>query len=429
MSRQLGEIRELPRDEAFALTADFKADKDPNKVSLGAGVYRDRQGKPWVLPSVQAAKKILHEAEGLDHEYLPIQGSVAFLDLAKEVLLGKELSSAAEIASIQTISGTGANHVGAAFLAEQLQPRHVLISDPTWSNHHLVWTIGAPNVIQKTYPYYNAETRLFDFDSMLETLTNEALENDIVILHACAHNPTGIDPTQHQWRKIAEVIRQKKLFAFFDCAYQGFATGDLDTDAWAIRHFQETLFMTTDGKKDAEDGPAGMCIAQSFAKNFGLYGERVGAFHLILPPGSSISGAHSQLLRLSRAEISNPPLYGARIVQTVLSETTLRNMWEQDLMTMAGRITKTRALLRRELEKRGGSKDWSHIESQIGMFSYTGLNEAQVQRLRDVHHVYLMSNGRASLSGVNEVNVEYVAAAIHEVVACNRSAVIQAHSG
>ncbi|RVX72335.1 hypothetical protein B0A52_04540 [Exophiala mesophila] len=416
MPGNLAEIPELPLDEAFALTAAFKADKHPQKVSLGAGVYRDGQGKPWILPSVRETKRILHETENLDHEYLPIQGSVPFLDLAKDLILGKSLASSVNAVSVQTISGTGANHVGAQFLSQQLKPRHVFISDPTWNNHHLVWTVGAPGVKQKTYPYYDAATQSLDFDGMIKTLEDEGVENDVVILHACAHNPTGIDPTQQQWQEIAQVVRRKKLFAFFDCAYQGFATGDPDIDAGAVRYFTEAMFSPGGTMVKQDGGPAGMCIAQSFAKNFGLYGERVGAFHLVLPSSTPNSGAYSQLLRLGRAEISNPPLFGARVVHTILSSSELRSIWLQDLKTMAQRIGDVRATLRRQIESRPHSGDWGHLESQIGMFSFTGLNEKQVLRLRHVHHIYLMLNGRASLSGVNQDNVEYVAAAFNEVV-------------
>ena len=313
--------------------------------------------------------------------------------------------------SIQTISGTGANHLGALFLAQQLKPRKVFISDPTWNNHHLIWEAAAPNVVQRTYPYYKAATRSLDFEGMLSTLESEAEEGDVVILHACAHNPTGIDPTQEQWKEIAQLFKRKNLFAFFDSAYQGFATGDVDDDAWAIRHFQNVLF---DG---ASTGPQGMCAAQSFSKNFGLYGERAGAFHLVLPSQTPASGSQSQLLRLVRSEISNCPLFGCRIVHTILSNPELKAMWKQDLQTMSGRIKQVRASLREEIEKGGNDVgDWSHLESQIGMFSYTGLTEDQVQRLRDVHHVYLMRNGRASLSGANDGNVKYIANAFRDVV-------------
>lgn len=436
MTVDFAAIPELSLDEAFALTAAFQADSHPKKVSLAAGVYRDDKSKPWILPSVKEvgnfaiesistlhfglssnieplqAKELLHKQSALNHEYLPIGGSATFLNSAKELILGVSTDSRSNVVSLQTISGTGANHMGAEFLAQQLKPKHVLISDPTWNNHHLIWTVAGPDVIQKKYPYYRSETRSLDFEGMLSTLETEAVENDVVILHACAHNPTGIDPTRDMWKTLAQLFKRKKLFAFFDSAYQGFATGDLEADAWAVRHFQQTLF---DGVVPAK-GPIGMCIAQPFAKNFGLYGERVGAFHLVLPATTPAAGAYSQLIRLTRAEISSPPLFGARIVQTILSDPRLRARWERDLKAMADRIKTVRSLLRREIEKHAGVGDWGHLESQIGMFSYTGLSEAQVLRLREVHHVYLMSSGRASLSGVNQSNVGYVADGISEVL-------------
>ncbi|ETN44797.1 uncharacterized protein HMPREF1541_09672 [Cyphellophora europaea CBS 101466] len=356
-----GDIPELPLDEAFLLTAAFKADDHPQKVSLGAGVYKDEDGKPWILSSVKQAEKILYEAS-LDHEYLPIQGNDVFLSLARELAFG-ETGSKGNIVSMQSISGTGANHLGAKFLAEQLEPKHVWISDPTWGNHHLLWTVAGPNVIQKKYPYYDAAKGSLDSDGMMAALET-AEENDVVLLHACAHNPTGIDLTPEQWRPVADLCKRKRLFVFFDSAYQGFASGDVDADAWAVRYFQEAIF-------DTQNPLAGMCLAQSFAKSFGLYGERAGAFHLILPPGVQSAAARSQLLRLTRAEISTPPLYGARIVETVLSDPKLRAMWKADLLTMSGRIKQVRSMLRREIEKLPRSGDWSRLETQIGMFSYT----------------------------------------------------------
>ncbi|KAH6879539.1 aspartate aminotransferase/Glutamic oxaloacetic transaminase, partial [Thelonectria olida] len=412
MPAKLANIPELPTDEAFAVTSEFKLDDHFQKVSLGAGVYRDEHSQPWILPSVKAAKSALHDTPALDHEYLPIQGFDAFLDVARELILGPQDVPETAVVSIQTISGTGANHLGAAFLAQQLKPRHVFIPDPTWSNHHLVWAVAAPNVAQRPYPYYDPTRHSLDFDVMMSTLDTDAAEDDVVILHACAHNPTGVDPSTEQWQSLAQLFKRKKLFAFFDSAYQGFATGDVDADAWAVRHFQETLF----DAPIASSKPQGMCIAQSFAKNFGLYGERVGAFHLVVPSDTGASGARSQLLRLVRAEISNAPLFGCRIVYTILSDPRLRAMWEQDLRTMSGRIKRMRTLLRREIEKNPNAGDWGHLESQIGMFSYTGLTEEQVLRLKHEHHVYLMLNGRASLSGVNEGNVKYVADAIIEVM-------------
>ncbi|RSM12339.1 hypothetical protein CEP52_002556 [Fusarium oligoseptatum] len=212
---------------------------------------------------------------------------------------------------------------------------------------------------------------------MMAKLEAEAEENDVVILHACAHNPTGIDPTRDQWKALAQLFQRKKLFAFFDSAYQGFATGDVDVDAWAPRHFQKVLFQSTSSAQ-----PQGICIAQSFSKNFGLYGERVGALHLVVPAATPLAGSLSQLSRLTRAEISNPPSFGSKIVEMILTQPELRGLWEQDLKTMATRIKRMRALLRQEIEKKQGPGDWGHLESQIGMFSFTGLSREQTRALK-----------------------------------------------
>lgn len=318
------------------------------------------------------------------------------------------------------MAGTGANHLAALFCARTLRPKNVFISDPTWDNHHLIWEIGAPNVTQKLYPYYDATTRGLNLDGMLAELERSAQENDVIILHACAHNPTGIDPTRPQWRQIADVVARKRLFVVFDCAYQGFASGDADADAWAIREFYTLMFTSSSSSSSASGStsstPAGMLVCQSLSKNFGLYGERIGALHLITPPSTSPEGAKAHLVQLVRAEISCPSLFGARIVHTILEDAELCTKWQEDLRTMALRIKTVRALLKAELERIGAKGDWGHVESQIGMFSFTGLSGAQVQELREKHHIYMLSNGRMSLSGLNEGNVAYVARAIRDVL-------------
>lgn len=235
----------------------------------------------------------------------------------------------------------------------------------------------------------------------------DALNGSIILLHACAHNPTGVDPTREQWKELAQIIRSKKHFPFFDCAYQGFASGNLGNDAWAIRYFIEQGFE--------------MCIAQSFAKNFGLYGERAGAFHFVTGPGpdatNTIGRIASQLAILQRSEISNPPAYGARIASLVLNDPALFKEWESNLRTMAGRIIDMRKDLRSKLEELNGREgSWKHITDQIGMFSFTGLNEKQVLRVREDAHIYMTKNGRISMAGLNTENLEYTAKAIDKVV-------------
>ena len=249
---------------------------------------------------------------------------------------------------------------------------------------------------------------------MIAELENSAEENDIVVLHPCAHNPTGHDPTHEQWKRIADIVGRKHLFVVFDSAYQGFASGDPDADAWAIRYFYSTFF--SHSSPLLTNTPAGMLVCQSFSKNFGLYGERTGALHLITHPSVSAEGAYTHLIQLARSEISCPALCGARIVDTMLSDSELRTQWEKDVKTMALRIQGVRVALKLELEKISTKGDWSHITRQIGMFSYTGLSKSQVQRLKQVHHVYMLENGRMSMSGLNGKNIGYVARAIKEVV-------------
>jgi len=312
-----------------------------------------------------------------------------------------------KITSLQTISGTGAVHLGGLFLSKFYMPQHkdvsIYVSDPTWANHNQIFSnVHLPI---KTYPYFSKTTKKLDFDGMMSTL-DSAPSGSIFVLHACAHNPTGVDATQEQWTKIAKTMKDRKHFPFFDCAYQGFASGDLAKDAWAVRHFVEQGFE--------------LCIAQSYAKNFGLYGERAGCFHFVTGPSSdaedTIKRIGSQLAILQRSEISNPPAYGARIASTVLNDKALFAEWEENLRTMSGRIIEMRNQLRAKLEEQKTPGSWTHITEQIGMFSFTGLTEEQVLKIRKDAHVYMTKNGRISMAGLNTHNVDYVAKAIDAVV-------------
>lgn len=305
---------------------------------------------------------------------------------------------------MQTISGTGAVHVGALFLSKFFPGnKHVYISNPTWVNHNQIFSnVGIPI---SQYPYFSKETKGLDFEGMTSAL-DAAPDKSIILLHACAHNPTGVDPTLDQWKEIAKVMRKKNHFPFFDCAYQGFATGDLMKDNAAVRYFVEQGFE--------------LLIAQSFAKNFGLYGERAGCFHFVTGPApdasETITRIASQLAILQRSEISNPPLYGARIASTVLNDPELFTEWEGNLRTMSGRIIEMRKLLRGKLEELGTPGTWNHITDQIGMFSFTGLTEAQVLKIREEAHVYMTKNGRISMAGLNHNNIDYFVKAVDKVV-------------
>ncbi|KAI1124667.1 pyridoxal phosphate-dependent transferase [Nemania abortiva] len=352
------------------------------------------------------ADEILRNDPNLDHEYAPIAGIASFTSKAAELILGADSPAIKEkrVTSVQTISGTGAVHLGALFLAKFFPgTKKVYVSNPTWVNHHQIFSnVGVP---VGQYPYFSKETKGLDFDGMKAAIS-AAPERSIILLHACAHNPTGVDPTLDQWKELAVLIREKNHFPFFDTAYQGFATGDLTKDNASVRYFVEQGFE--------------LVIAQSFAKNFGLYGERAGCFHFVTSPApnaaETVTRVASQLAILQRSEISNPPLYGARIVSTVLNDPQLYDEWKGNLRTMSGRIIEMRKVLRAKLEELGTPGTWNHITDQIGMFSFTGLTEAQVLKVREEAHVYMTKNGRISMAGLNTNNIDYFAKAVDKVV-------------
>ncbi|KAK3075637.1 Aspartate aminotransferase, cytoplasmic [Teratosphaeriaceae sp. CCFEE 6253] len=403
-------VPQAPEDPLFGLMAAYRKDTDSKKVDLGIGAYRDNNAKPWVLPVVKQADDLLRQDPDLNHEYLPIGGLVDFTVASQKLILGKSSPAITEkrVTSLQTISGTGAVHLGSLFLSKFYNPadssaKAIYCSSPTWANHNQI--ITNVHLPVKSYPYFSKSTKGLDFDGMIGAIES-APTGSVILLHACAHNPTGVDPTQDQWKKIAEVMREKNHFPFFDCAYQGFASGSLSEDAWAINYFVEQGFE--------------LMIAQSYAKNFGLYGERAGCFHFVAAPSSSaqdeVARVGSQLAILQRSEISNPPAYGARIASTILNNEKLFAQWEDDLRTMSGRIKDMRKALKEHLDKLETPGNWDHITNQIGMFSFTGLNEGQVQKLREQSHVYMTKNGRISMAGLNTNNVEYFAKAVDGVV-------------
>ncbi|CAG2175711.1 unnamed protein product [Oppiella nova] len=391
-----------PAIEIFALSKAFKEDTFPQKVDLGIGAYRTNEAKPWVLPVVRKAELEIASDESLNHEYLGQLGDELFSSSATKMLLGSDSKAIAENRAfgIQCLSGTGALRIGADFLRRNAGFKIVYISDPSWPNHRLLFLHAGFQEV-RTYRYWDAPNRQLHFDGMLEDLRN-APEDSVVVLHACAHNPTGIDPTADQWKAIADVMEEKKLFPFFDCAYQGFASGDLDRDANSFRTFVDRGFET-------------LC-AQSFAKNFGLYNERIGNLTVVLKNPSPVVNVRSQITLLVRGNYSNPPVHGARIVGKVLNDAQLNQEWKNCIKLMSGRIQDMRKVLRENIEKLGTPGKWSHITEQIGMFSYTGLNGPQIKHLVDNYHIYLPKDGRISLSGINTNNVEYVAKAINDAV-------------
>ncbi|KAK0552507.1 Aspartate aminotransferase, cytoplasmic [Tilletia horrida] len=402
-------VAQAPPDAIFKLTASYKADTYKEKVNLGVGAYRDDFGKPWVLPSVKQAKARILSDDSIDHEYLSITGLADFTTSAAKLILGAGSPALTEnrVSSAQTISGTGANHLGAVFLSKFYNfgkhggERQIYISNPTWANHKSIFnSVGMKPV---DYPYYDSKRIALDFDGFTNAL-RQAKNGSVFLLHACAHNPTGVDPTKEQWGAIADIFVEKGHFAFFDCAYQGFASGDLDKDAYSVRHFVDRRSIP-------------LLICQSFAKNAGLYGERIGALHIVSATPEQTKAVTSQLSVIQRSEISNPPAFGARIVSMILNDVTLWNQWRVDVKAMAWRIIDMRQrlfeILTNELKTPG---NWDHVTKQIGMFSFLGLSVKQCDRLVNEFHIYLTSNSRISMAGLNTHNIDYVARCIDRVV-------------
>ena len=301
---------------------------------------------------------------------------------------------------MQSLSGTGALRLGGEFL-RRFYPgnKTILMPTPTWGNHGPIFKDSGLAV--GSYRYFDPKTNGLDLAGMLADL-KAAPEGSIVLLHACAHNPTGVDPSAEQWREIAQVCKERNLFPFFDMAYQGFASGKPDKDAAAVRAF-------------VSSGHS-ILLAQSYAKNFGLYGERVGALSVVCADAKEAEAVASQLKIVIRPMYSNPPVHGARLVSTILQSQDLTKLWAQEVDHMAQRIISMRTKLRSLLEnKYRSSMPWNHITDQIGMFCYTGLKAEQVARLTKDYHVYLTKDGRISIAGITEANVEHLASSIHNV--------------
>ncbi|KAL7267017.1 aspartate transaminase aat1 [Rhizina undulata] len=383
----------------LGITEAFKADKFENKVNLGVGAYRDDQGKPFVLPSVRTAEQRIL-AKSLDKEYAGITGVPAFTKAAASLAYGAKSPVLDNIAITQSISGTGALRIGGAFL-ERFYPhaKTVYLPTPSWANHAAIFKDCRMDV--KGYRYYNKETIGLDIDGLLEDIKN-ASRSSIFLLHACAHNPTGVDPTPEQWRAISTAIKSGGHFAFFDMAYQGFASGDTDKDAYALRYFVEQGHQ--------------VALCQSFAKNMkGLYGERVGAFSLLTESPEEKKRVDSQIKILVRPLYSNPPVHGARIASEILNDPALNQQWLGEVKGMADRIISMRDALKSNLEQLGSKHNWDHITSQIGMFCYTGLKPEQVERLAKEFSIYGTKDGRISVAGITTGNVKYLAESIHKV--------------
>ncbi|XP_005098987.1 aspartate aminotransferase, mitochondrial [Aplysia californica] len=389
-----------PPDAILGVTEAFKRDTNPKKMNLGVGAYRDDAGKPYVLPSVKQAELEVIDS-GLDKEYAGITGVPDFFNSAIKLALGEDSSAVKDGLNVttQAISGTGALRIGANFFNKWYsQSKTFWLPTPSWGNHTPIFKHAGLNV--SSYRYYDPSTCGFDFQGALEDIS-KIPEGDIIVLHACAHNPTGVDPRPEQWKELSQVIKQRRLFPFFDMAYQGFASGDTNKDAFAVRKFVE------DGHQIA--------LSQSFSKNMGLYGERVGAFTIVCSSPEEAARVMSQVKIIIRPLYSNPPIHGARVAAKILNTPALNAQWLTEVKGMADRIIDMRARLRDGLKREGSSHNWQHITDQIGMFCFTGLKPDQVERLTSEFSVYLTKDGRISVAGLSSNNVDYLANAIHQV--------------
>lgn len=387
-----------PPDAILGITEAFKADPFDKKINLGVGAYRDDKGKPYVLPSVRKAEDTVIQSR-MNKEYAGITGVREFTASAANLAYGKDSSALDRIAITQSISGTGALRIGGEFLA-RFYPgdKTIYIPTPSWANHAAVFKDSGLKV--QKYRYYNKDTIGLDFDGLIADI-NTAPKGSVFLLHACAHNPTGVDPTPDQWKAIEAAVSQRQHYVFFDMAYQGFASGDTNQDAFALRYFVEK-----------GHNP---CLAQSFAKNMGLYGERAGAFSVVCESAEEKKRVDSQIKIIVRPLYSNPPIHGARIAAEILNNPELYDQWLVEVKGMADRIITMRALLKEKLEQLGSKHDWSHITSQIGMFAYTGLTPDQMDELAKKHSVYATKDGRISVAGITSDNVGRLAEAIYAV--------------
>jgi aromatic-amino-acid transaminase len=387
-----------PRDPIMGLTEAFNHDTRSHKVNLGVGVYLNDEGRIPVLRAVAEAERQRAELP-LPRGYLPIDGIPAYDLAVQQLLLGVDspLIKEGKAITAQALGGTGGLKVGADLLRRLLPGSKVAISDPSWENHRAIFDYAGFEVI--TYPYYDAATRGLNVDAMIAGL--KALPpKTVVVLHACCHNPTGVDPTPEQWPAILAAVRDADLVPFLDIAYQGFGES-IEDDGLAVRLF-------------AESGLT-FLVASSFSKSFSLYGERVGALTIVDSSKEESSRVMSQLKRVIRSNYSTPPTHGGMVVTTVLGDPELRSMWVKELGEMRDRIKDMRRGLADRLKARGLTQDLSFMVKQRGMFSYSGMNAAQVERLQKEFGIYAVSSGRICVAALNHKNLDYVADAVAAV--------------
>ncbi|ROM84405.1 aromatic amino acid aminotransferase [Pseudomonas brassicacearum] len=390
-------IGRVPGDPILGLMEAYGADTNPSKFDLGVGVYKDAQGLTPILESVKQAEQRLVDRQ-TTKTYIGGHGDAAFGQLISELVLGADSAHIAEkrAGATQTPGGTGALRLSADFIAQCLPGRGVWLSNPTWPIHETIF--AAAGVKASHYPYVGADNRL-DIEAMLATL-NQAPKGDVVLLHACCHNPTGFDLTHDQWRQVLDVVRQRELLPLIDFAYQGFGDG-LEQDAWAVRLFVQAL--------------PEVLITSSCSKNFGLYCDRTGALIVCAGESGKLLDIRSQLANIARNLWSTPPDHGAAVVATILGDAQLKSLWADEVQAMRLRIAQLRSGLLDALEPHGLRERFAHIGVQRGMFSYTGLTPEQVRHLRERHSVYMVGTGRANVAGIDATRLDQFAEAIADV--------------
>ncbi|HYD78777.1 MAG TPA: amino acid aminotransferase [Paucimonas sp.] len=392
-------IEMAPRDPILGVTEAFNADQNPNKVNLGVGVYYDDNGKVPLLECVQKAEAQLM-AKATPRSYLPIDGIPAYDKAVQELVFGADSAVVKEKRAVtaQALGGTGALKLGADFLKRFAPNAQVWISDPSWENHRALFEAAGFTV--NNYPYYDAATRGVNFSGMLEALKTMPA-GSIVVLHACCHNPTGADLTDAQWTEVIAAVTQRGLIPFLDMAYQGFADG-IEEDGKVVRRFADA------------GGP--LFVSNSFSKSFSLYGERVGALSIAASTADEAARVLSQLKRVIRTNYSNPPTHGGQVIAIALSSPELRKLWEEELAGMRVRIREMRQALVEKLKAKAPGHDFDFVIKQRGMFSYSGLTKAQVERLRNEFSIYAVDTGRICVAALNSRNIDNVVDAIAKVL-------------
>ena len=388
-----------PADAILGLTEAFKRDKTPGKINLGVGVYKDASGTTPVLQSVRTAQERVVAAE-TSKGYLPITGDPDFGSVTRELLFGtgNAIDTAKRACTAHTPGGTGALRAAADFIKRCFEGAAVWVSDPTWANHPAIFDAAGLEV--KTYPYYDGESKGLAFEAMLEAL-KAAPQGDVVLLHACCHNPSGVDLNQQQWKTVAKILKERGLLPLIDFAYQGFGDG-LEEDAAGMRCVADTVDE--------------LLICSSYSKNFGLYRDRCGALTIVGQSEDAAARAMSHAEKVIRANYSNPPALGGMIVKEILNDAELTDLWKREVTDMRTRINGMRSLFVESLKEVGVAEDFSFIKEQRGMFSFSGLNRDQVAALRTKYAIYIVGSGRINVAGMTEANMKVLCRAIAEVL-------------